>query len=254
MNLNQAFWMGNIIRYLKLARSIKPTSKDLYTEFAFLEYTLSFVDLDDELEHEISKWVKKLAENYEKDSRITDDEALKLFQDATKWEDLINRLLLERPVLDLIRSGALNQKALLALSEGEPSAFIDEKTWNALSEIEKNDFSNAAKCLVAGIPTPAAMVALRGAEATVKKYYEFKTGDSAEKKMWGPIVRELKRRAKELKIKDIFLGYLDYIRDAKRNFAAHPNKIFDQREAELIFMEVINLVQDIYAEILQTSK
>jgi len=214
---------------------------------------LSFFDLDPDFEGEISGWAKKLDENYDKDLRITDDEALKLFQDATKWEDLINRFLLERPVFELIRSGALNQKALLALSEGKPNAFIDDKTWNALSEIEKNDFSNSAKCLVVGIPTPAAMVVLRGAEATVKKYYEFKTGSSAEKKTWGSIVRELKSRAKELRIQETFLGYLDYIRDAKRNFAAHPNKVFGQRQAEFIFMEVINLVQDTYAEILEAS-
>ena len=67
------------------------------------------------------------------------------------------------------------------------------------------------------------------------------------------MVEELESRAKELKIRHTFLGYLDYIRDAKRNFAEHPNKIFDQREAELIFMQVLNLVQDTYTEILQAS-
>ena len=253
MNLGDAFWLGNIIQYIKRARSIKPTVKGenlLLENFQRLETWLRENDLDHHLQGEVSQWIKKLDKNYKENQKITDVDARKLFRNASKWRDLLIRLLYGRRVLELIRTGALNQKALLDTSKGEPSAFFDEKTWNSLSDIEKSDFSNAARCLLAGIPTPAVMVALRGAEATVKKYYEFKIGKPSKKKMWGPMVKELESRAKELKIQGTFLGYLDYIRDAKRNFAEHPNKIFGQREAELIFMEVLNLVQDTYAEIL----
>ena len=257
MNLKDAYQIGNIIQYIRRIRSIKPTVKgeDLLLEnLQWLESCLKENNVNHELQVKISRWIEKLDSNYEEKQEITDTDAEELYRDGSKWGTTLSRLLFERQVLELIRTGALNQKALLDTAIGKPSAFFDQKAWNDLSEIEKSDFSDAAKCLLAGVPTPAVMVALRGAEATVKKYFEFKTGDSAKEKMWGPIVRELKRRATELKIKDTFLGYLDYIRDAKRNFAEHPNKIFDQREAELIFMEVINLVQDTYAEILQASK
>lgn len=256
MNLHDAFFVGIIIQYLKRTKVIKPTVKGenlLLESLRWLESSVKQNDLDHELQPEISSWVKTLEKKYGEDQKIKGDDAWKLARDADRWRDLLARLLLERRVLELTRTGALNQKALLDISIGEPSAFFDEETWNALSAIEKSDFSDAAKCLLASIPTPAAMVALRGAEATVKKYYEFKIGEPAKRKVWGRIVKELESRAEELNIRGTFLGYLDYIRDAKRNFAEHPNKIFGQREAELIFMQVLNLVQDTYEEILQSS-
>ena len=256
MNLDDVYWIGEIIQYIKRIRMTKPTVKGenlLLEALRRLESYLKGNDLNHGLQFEVSQWAKKLDKNYKEDQKIADDDGMKLYRDASEWGAVINRLLIERRVLELIRTGALNQKALLDLSKGETNAFFDEKTWNALSDIEKSDFSDAAKCLLTGTPTPAVMVALRGAEATVKKYYEFKIGEPPKKKVWGKMVKELESRAMELKIQDTFLGYLDYIRDAKRNFAEHPNKIFGQREAELIFMEVLNLVQDTYAEILQPS-
>lgn len=256
MNLQNAFAIGTTLQYIKRSGSIQTTVKGenlLLENFGRLESYIKEADLNHHLQSTISEWINKLEKNYKENQKITEDDAKELFQDTTTWETLINRLLSERQVLELIRTGALNQKALIDTAHGEPSAFFDKKTWDSLSNIEKSDFSDAARCLLTGIPTPAVMVALRGAEATVKKYCEFKTGESSKKKTWGSIVEELESRAKELKIQDTFLGYLDYIRDAKRNFAEHPNKTFGQREAELIFMEVLNLVQDTYAEILQVS-
>lgn len=256
MNLDDAFWIGVVLQYCKRAKTAKPRVKGeshVLENLQWLDHCLKENDINHQLQDENSQWIKKLDKKYEENQKITDVDVSRLFRDATKWQNLMMRLLQERRVLELIRTGALNQKALIDLSKGEPSAFFDKKTWNVLSEIEKSDFSDAAKCLLVGIPTPAVMVSLRGAEATVKKYYEFKIGKPSKKKMWGPMVKELESRAKELKIRDTFLGYLDYIRDEKRNFAEHPNKIFGQREAELIFMEVLNLVQDTYAEMLQTS-
>ena len=253
MDLRDAFEMGHRLQYIRRSEWLEPNVKGEYLLLDNLkrfESLLKENDLNHDVQDDISKWIKKLDKNYEEEQEITKDDARRLSRKAREWQVLVSRLLGERRVLELIRIGALNQEALLALSKGEPSAFVDEETWNSLSDIEKSDFSDAAKCLLAGIPTPAVMVALRGAEATVKNYYKFKTGKSSKKKTWGPMVEELQSRAKELKIQGTFLGYLDYIRDAKRNFAEHPNKIFGQREAELIFMEVVNLVQDTYAEVL----
>ena len=256
MDIDDIYWIGQIIQYVKRIRVTKPTVKGenhLLYILKRLESYLEKNELNHDLQLEVSQWVKKLDKNYKENQKLTDGDTMRLYRDAFEWGAVINRLLIERRVLELIRTGALNQKALLDLSKREPSAFFEEKTWNALSDIEKSDFSDGAKCLLTGTPTPAVMVALRGAEATVKKYYEFKIGAPPKKKVWGKMVRELESRADDLKIQDTFLGYLDYIREAKRNFAEHPNKIFCQREAELVFMEVLNLVQDTYAEILQPS-
>ena len=256
MDLYDAFAIGIRLEYIVRSRSLRQTVKGEYLLLEALqkiETTLKENGMNHYLQNAISRWIKKLDKNYEEKQQITESDAIDLSQDARDWQLLIFRLMMERPVLELTRTGALNQKALLDASTGKPSAFFEEKTWNTLSDIEKSDFADAAKCLLTNTPTPAVMVALRGSEATIKKYYKFKTGKSAKKKTWGPIVDELESRAKELKIRKTFLGYIDYIRDAKRNFAEHPNKIFGQREAELIFMEVINLVQDTYTEILQAS-
>lgn len=251
MKLRDAFWLGSKLHYVRRCEHIKPHVKGedyLLQNLRTIESALKEHGLNHQVKNEIAQWIEKLDKKYGEKKSIDDDDATALHADCTRWERLISRLLFARPVLELTRIGTLNQQALIETSEGNPSAFFDEKTWSALSKIEKSDLSDAAKCLLAGISTPAAMVALRGAEATVKKYYGFKVGKPARKKQWGPMVEELESRAKELKVKKTFLGYLDYVRDAKRNFAEHPNTIFEQREAELIFMQVLNLVHDTYLE------
>jgi hypothetical protein len=89
------------------------------------------------------------------------------------------------------------------------------------------------------------MVGLRGIGAIIKKYYSVRIGDP-KKKMLAELIEELKRLPNANKK---LLGYLDYIRAEKRNLAQHPNKSFTQKEAERIFMEMINAVHDIFADI-----
>ncbi len=118
-----------------------------------------------------------------------------------------------------------------------------------MTDIEKNDLSDAAKCLLLGTATPSVMVALRGAEASIRNFYHNKTKMEPCEKTWRQLTQELKEKAKDLSIKDTFIGYLDYIGDAKRNFAQHPNKIYSLREAVMIFMQVASLIEDIYLQI-----
>lgn len=252
MRMYDIFWIGYDLKYVDLSRFMLPQVKSeryLLWVLESLKGRLEDYKINSGILRKVSRWIQKLSKSYEGEQAILPDDAAELTRDAEEWGTLIQRELLQRVVFESFSSGALNQTALLNTSEGKSSPFFEEKIWNALSEIEKNDFSNSAKCLLVGLPTPAVMVALRGAEATVKKYYEHKTSGSAKEKVWGSIIKELKAKSEELKIEPTFLGYLDYIRDAKRNFAEHPNKIYDQREAELIFMEIVNLVQDTYAEI-----
>ena len=150
-----------------------------------------------------------------------------------------------RPFIEF-KKGALNQKALIFTSEGKPSNIFDKKVWKALPKIAQSDFSDAAKCLLVEASTPATMVALRGIEAVIRRYYAQKTKKASEKKNLGSIIKELHKTPQANKK---LLDYLDYIRSEKRNIAPHPDKVFTQREAERIFMEIVSATHDIYAEI-----
>lgn len=251
MRMYNLFWMGMNVQYIRICGNLMPYVKGKNWLLFTLEDLKTEVEecrLNSKVQQEVSAWIKKLSKNYKDKEEIRPKDAEQLAKDGDRWRLLLQKELMERVLFEFLPSGALNQTELQKTSEGEPSVFFQEKIWNVLSQIEKSDFSNSAKCLLCGLPTPAVMVALRGTEATVKKYYEHKTGDNAQEKLWGPMIEELRKRSEELKIRATFLGYLDYIRDAKRNFAEHPNKIYDQREAELLFMETVNLVQDTYTE------
>jgi hypothetical protein len=208
--------------------------------------------IDGHIEDRLSYWINKFSKEYKEKEGLDFNDAMRLREEVSGWITIAEEKFMERYVTELTKTGSLKQHELINLSKGNPSAFIDKNVWDSMSQIERSDYSDAAKCLLIDSYTPAVMVALRGAEATLKKYYEHKTGEDVKNKTWRQITRELKARCQELNLKETFIGYLDYIGDAKRNFAQHPNKIYDQREAELIFMEVMNLVQDIYTEMSQT--
>ena len=106
-----------------------------------------------------------------------------------------------------------------------------------------------AKCLILDSGTPSVMVALRGGEASIRQYYRSSTGVDAGKKTWRQITQELKKDASKHGISDTFISFLDYLGDAKRNFAQHPNKTYSVREAAVIFMQIVAMVEDIYAQI-----
>ena len=62
---------------------------------------------------------------------------------------------------------------------------------------------------------------------------------------WGQMLDELLQRDD---VNKTLVGHLNYIRE-KRNQAEHPEKIFDQSEAETTLLAVINATRDIYSEI-----
>lgn len=254
MDLYDSFILGGDIEYLKNVEQVKPIVKERKERPKQLSLTrilrrisgdLEEYQIDDELQEEINGWIKRLQREYKAGQTLRKAEAEQLSEDASKWEEMIWRKLAERPIVELTRKGALNQKALLATSHGESSSLFEKKIWKNLSSVAKSDFCDAARCLLVEASTPASMVALRGFEALVREYYRFRTGKECGKKALGFIVRELR------KIPDIntrLLGYVDYIRSEKRNLAQHPDKTFTQKEAERIFMEIINVAHDIHAE------
>ena len=199
---------------------------------------------------DVSKWINKLDKGYpEEEMRVSEQDATKLGKAVEKWRDKIRRELRDAPILRIELQSGLNPDELRKVADKLPSEFISAEIWEKLTEIEKSDFSDAARCLLLGTATPSVMVALRGAEASIRNYYHHKTQSDPGKKTWRQLTQELKGKAKTLGIEDTFVGYLDYIGDAKRNFAQHPNKIYSLRGAVIIFMQVVGLIEDIYAQL-----
>ena len=254
MDLYDSFVLGGDIEYLKNVEEVRPIVKErkerprelsLARIFRRVRESLVDYEIDGPLLEETDRWMKRIKREYKAGETLRKAEAKELSEDASKWEAMIWRPLLERPIVELTRKGALNPKALLATSNREPSSLFEVKIWKNLPSVARSDFCDAARCLLVEASTPASMVALRGFEALVREYYRLKIGKESGKKALGFIIRELR------KVPDIntrLLGYIDYIRSEKRNLAQHPDKIFTQKEAERIFMEIIDVVHNIYAE------
>lgn len=256
MDLYDTYVLGGDIEYF---RNIKDLKEEIVKE---RKKTRSIPLLDilrriwrDLIEYEINsavqqivfEWITKLERDYKAGQKLKEGDAKELSQEADRLDDLLGRELLNRPIIELTRKGCLNQKALLSTSRREPSPIFENKIWKKLPSIAQSDFSDAAKCLLVEASTPATMVALRGMEAVMREYYEFKKARKCGKKALGSIIKEL-RSLPDANAK--LLGYIDYLRSEKRNFAQHPDRTFTQREAERIFMEIINAVHDIFVEML----
>jgi hypothetical protein len=219
----------------------------LYAAMGFF----SMCKIDDKIIFDnIAEWIARLEKNYRKGQKISKKDGKELSDDADHWQTLISKELCARPCIEFER-GALNQKALVDTSEGKPSSIFEKKVWNEIPKIAQSDFSDAAKCLLAGAATPATMVGLRGIEAVIREYYILKTSKPAEKEDLFDIIKKLEQMPQ---INKKLLGYIDYIRAEKRNIAQHPNNVFTQREAERTFMEIVCATHDIYADLPSSKK
>jgi len=255
MDLQDIMFLGNFCEYLKLMKHF-PQMVSVKGEGWLLDYFRNFHSI---LKKEkiaahaldkISHWINKLDKEYPKeDMRLKKQDALDIRKAADKWRDIIEEDLRGIHVLRMDLQSGLNPEELRKLANKLPSELIMLETWKKLTDIEKNDFSDAAKCLLLGTATPSVMVALRGAEASIRNYYHSKTAMDPENRTWRQITAELKSKAGDLGIEENFIGYLDYFGDAKRNLAQHPNRIFSLREAVITFMQVVGLIEDIYAPI-----
>lgn len=127
--------------------------------------------------------------------------------------------------------------------------FVGYDLLTRVSDVAKSDLEGAMKCIFHAIPTPAAMVSLRASEEAVRRYYQFKTGKEPGKMSWKDILDSLVQRED---VNKTLVGHLNYIRE-KRNEAEHPQKIFDQFEAENTFQTVISAIREIYGEMTKAS-
>lgn len=255
MKLIDSFELGRDYEYMAHLTSIKTW---VFSETGEKGYIIDMLkEMKEILESEDSlknvvKEVSNLIDELKKD--YPEPEVVIKSKDAEKVQEKISSLLRQirdsirrKQIVEVEKQTGLNPDELRKTADNSWSEFIPEETWEKLSEIEKSDFSDAAKCLLLGTATPSVMVVLRGAEASVRNFYLKKTGNEPGTKTWRQLVKDLKDQCEELDIKDTFVGYLDYIGDALRNFAQHPNKIYSLREAVIIFMQVMGLVEAIYS-------
>jgi len=227
--------------------------RHLLDGFAIIQQILEEHNMGEGCVEEINSWKKKLDKYDDKQVEITEADAEKLSHDADNWNNQIHRDLNRKHVVEMGLQSGLNPDELLKMSDEQPSEFIQEETWNRLTAIEKSDFCDAARCLLLGSATPSVMVVLRGAEASIRNYYQYTTKEEPRNKTWRQLLHDLKSKASVFDIEDTFIAYLDYFGKTKRNFAQHPNKIYSLREAAVIFMQIMGMVEDIYVQIQMIS-
>ena len=199
---------------------------------------------------DLSRWITRLKKDYPKENtKISQEDVKELVRESAKWHQGIREEIEQKSMIEVGLQTGLNPKELAKVVNQQPSDFIPAEVLAKMTSIEKSDLSDAAKCLLSGTATPSVMVALRGAEASLRNFYSCKTKTDPSTKTWRQLTKVLKDKGEELGIESTFVGYLDYIGEAKRNFAQHPNKVYLMREAVIIFMQVAALIGDIYTKI-----
>jgi hypothetical protein len=247
LDFGDVFYLGKTLEYVRNSDSGTHEVKGKYwlvDMLRQLEEILDDCEIEDEVVSDgVKEWISKLSRGYKRGQKISKSDGKELSGEADRWSELIFKEMCARPCVEF-QKGALNQKALVRTSSGKSSAIFEKKVWKALPKIAQSDYSNAAKCLLVGASTPATMVALRGMEAVIRKYYNLKTKKPAGRQNLGNIIDQL-RIVKGINKR--LIEHMDYIRSEKRNIAQHPNKIYSQREAERIFMEIVSATHDIFA-------
>lgn len=245
--LDRILDLGAMLEYIIRSPKIMPNVKGenfLYENIKRVEKSLISLGLNGSLKYQVQLMKEKL-ESYEEIKIIVPGDARFIQNKATTLLELIRYNLDEILTFEVIKECILDKPNLIKLMNSQNSIYFEEDIWNQLSEIGKSDFSDAAKCLLIGAPTPATMITMRGAEEILRLYYTHKTRNDPGKKTWGNLTDELK---KVPGINEDLIGHLDYLRKTHRNVAQHPNKIFNQREAERVFMEINSMVHSIYSD------
>lgn len=222
--------------------SSKPRTK-IIDDLTWIYNKLKEIDIESDLLEKINEFERKLRQKVDETLDYNEREELKI--NLSVWSNMIESHLKKRRILEPSKIGMLSHEKLYDVSSGYPSTFFTGVWWN-MSDIEKNDFKEAASCLLMQSWTAAAMISLRGLEGILRKYYEFKTEKEHGNRGMYVLIDELQKIEG---IKGTLMGYLNYLRGI-RNTAEHPDRIFNQKEAETVFIQVSGAAQDIYQEIL----
>ena len=183
--------------------------------------------------------------HYKYDSIVNYDTKAQVREKLKEYRVLFKDELSRKPIVVFKPKGRLDYEKLI--EKGIDHLFPDVSILYKLNEIVKHDLEEALYCLCFEKPTASAMVALRAVEAALRQLYiALKPEAKIERIYWSTILEELEKLFKQHNIEaKTLLGYLNYLRDI-RNMAEHPDKIFDQHEAEDILIHACHAVREIY--------
>jgi hypothetical protein len=250
MELDKIYHIGRYCEYIAHApySKIQIKGKDyIYDTLLTMKNELKYmqININDDVFNFINELIKILKPYKEKEKLKNEDFEMYDYY-TTIIKGRLSNLFAEKVNFDIIKETMLNEGSLIKLMKNEENSFFETKTWASLSDLSKSDFSDAAKCLLIGAPTPAAMITLRGVEGILRKYYEKKTGNKIDKINMGGILNELNNMYKNdsKSINKNLIKNLEIIKDLYRNPTQHPDKTYTQTESERMFVISIAAIHD----------
>ena len=183
--------------------------------------------------------------HYKYDSVVDYDTKAQVREKLKEYRVLFKNELSKKPIVIFKPEGRLDYEKLV--EKGIDHLLPDVSILYKLNEIVRHDLEEALYCLCFERPTASAMVALRAVEAALRQLYAaLKPEAKIERIEWKTILDDLKDLLEQHNVKAMtLLGYLNYLRDI-RNKAEHPDKIFNQLEAEDILIHACHAVKEIY--------
>lgn len=209
-------------------------------------YSLSRMNIDGGFQREVDRERKEVKKWLDQRTEAAKPQSLQhLSENAREWRGRLYSTFESRIVVEASREIGLSAEKL----SGGATIFVGDAWWR-LSNIAQHDLNAAALCLLVGAWTPAVMISFRATEEALRRYYASKTGEAAVDMSWKQIVDVLLKRDD---VRKTFAQYLDYIREA-RNAAEHPDRIFDAREAQEVFIQSCGVVAKVYSELPKQDK
>ena len=237
LNLLNLYLVAKRLHTIDFSKS----ARDIADDLDWISNKLRENDVNEDVIDRVNDFSRELRSSATQILEYTKKESLK--RNVEIWTSLIESHLKKRRILEPSKPGSLGQEQLYEVSKGNTSIFFGNVWWR-MSEIERNDFIEAARCLLMQSWTAAAMIALRGLEGILRKYYEFKTEKEHGNRGMYALIEELQKTEG---IKHTLMGYLNYLRGI-RNTAEHPDRVFNQTEAETVFIQVTGAAREIYQE------
>lgn len=173
-------------------------------------------------------------------STLRTDDHSRLLRVLEKIEAVVSQEVTNRDFSELRpTSGILDyQKPPTQVLDG----LLGDVTYS-IPPIVKQDLEEAIKCLRFGAPTSSVMVGLRAVEGWLRELYLNLTGKST-RKGWYELLKEIQILLNQKGVTtEPVAGFLNYIRDV-RNTADHPDKVFNQVEAEQVFVAATTAIRE----------
>lgn len=227
--VSQYYFFGTTMRYLQDAKVGWPIREET-TVLDNIEWFFGHLE-------EINLHVTKRAASPLKDFKLKLEETDEVNLSAQLAQELSNIMNQIRYTLDAEIQGV---EAFITSPKrydidnllNNINALFTPEIFEEFHDIAKIDFIEAGKCIAFERATAAAFHILRATEANLRHYYEAMVKQNRIKsRMWGPIVQDLRNKAKTKK--HIALNnHLDNIRVSFRNPTQHPEALYDIYEVQ----------------------